>query len=165
MENNPSKSVGTRKFTCFCKGWLFKKGRVAKNWKRRWFMLSQDTLHYYKSNDDSSDWKGAIDIDQMTLASQNEEDEDGKFYFMVKTKGQVLELYTDSDEARLRWMDAILSVSKMQGSVDALSSEMWEKHLSPTTTEEVYRATEIELRVKKTGKYSAIILNIMADLI
>jgi hypothetical protein len=30
-------------------GWLTKRGHVVKNWKRRWFVLNDDMLRYYKS--------------------------------------------------------------------------------------------------------------------
>lgn len=30
-------------------GWLVKRGHVVKNWKRRWFVLNDDMLRYYKS--------------------------------------------------------------------------------------------------------------------
>ncbi len=36
-------------FTVGKSGWLTKMGHQVKNWKRRWFVLKQSTLSYYKS--------------------------------------------------------------------------------------------------------------------
>jgi len=32
-------------------GWLTKQGKVVKSWKKRWFVLKDNTLSYYKSKE------------------------------------------------------------------------------------------------------------------
>lgn len=32
-------------------GWLEKEGAMVKNWKKRWFVLQGNSLHYYKDKD------------------------------------------------------------------------------------------------------------------
>ena len=42
-------------------GWLRKQGDVRKNWKKRWFELTNDfTLRYYDAQTEPRDQKGAI---------------------------------------------------------------------------------------------------------
>ena len=33
------------------KGWLTKQGHFRKNWKRRFFVLKANSLHYYRTRD------------------------------------------------------------------------------------------------------------------
>lgn len=85
-------------------GWLEKKGRVMKNWKRRWFILRSTILEYYDGQ--SGVKKGDIEITIDTKVLMR----DGTthlFKFGIQTGDRILELSTDCDDERLRWMDAI----------------------------------------------------------
>jgi hypothetical protein len=85
-------------------GWLEKKGRLMKNWKRRWFTLKESILEYY--DEPGGEKKGDIDITKDTYVLMR----DGSthlFKFGVKTDERILELSTYSDPDRLQWMDAI----------------------------------------------------------
>jgi hypothetical protein len=90
-------------------GWLEKKGRVIKNWKRRWFTLKEDLLEYYDAPGGAK--KGDIDITKETSVLMR----DGSthlFKFGIKTNDRILELCTSSDPDRLQWMDAIHNAVK-----------------------------------------------------
>ena len=50
------------------KGWMLKRGGVAKSWKRRYFVLRDDRQLYYYSNDKTSVVKGVaqfFDVEQI----------------------------------------------------------------------------------------------------
>lgn len=49
-------------------GWLIKRGGGGfKNWKKRWFVLKDDEISYYKSSDDHLDWNSVPDERMLVL--------------------------------------------------------------------------------------------------
>lgn len=46
-------------------GYLYKMGKVVKNWKKRFFQLEGDKLHYYKKDSDQNP-VGTIIIEKTT---------------------------------------------------------------------------------------------------
>jgi hypothetical protein len=90
-------------------GWLEKKGRVMKNWKRRWFTLRLNLLEYFDAQNGNK--KGDIGISSETKVLLR----DGSthlFKFGIQTGNRILELSTSSDEDRIQWMDAIHNTVK-----------------------------------------------------
>eukprot|EP01102_Stenamoeba_stenopodia_P012685 TRINITY_DN4031_c0_g1_i1.p1 TRINITY_DN4031_c0_g1~~TRINITY_DN4031_c0_g1_i1.p1 ORF type:complete len:431 (-),score=129.77 TRINITY_DN4031_c0_g1_i1:1168-2460(-) len=49
------------------KGWLLKKGRRVKNWKKRWFVLKGPKLYYYKKANDESSKKGIVHLESCII--------------------------------------------------------------------------------------------------
>ncbi|KAG2382381.1 hypothetical protein C9374_005583 [Naegleria lovaniensis] len=68
-------------------GWLVKEGRFRKNWKKRWFVLSSNTLSYYTAKKNKLKGKIVLDGTQIVRFAKNRTDE---------YKG-CLELYTPKD--------------------------------------------------------------------
>jgi hypothetical protein len=91
-------------------GWLEKKGRVMKNWKRRWFTLRLQLLEYFDAQNGNK--KGDIEISSETIVLLR----DGSthlFKFGIQTGNRILELSTNSDQDRIQWMDAIHNTVKL----------------------------------------------------
>ncbi|CAH8596575.1 unnamed protein product [Schistosoma bovis] len=49
------------------KGWLWKLGGRVKSWKRRWFVLTEDSLIYYLTPDRSRQTKGVIPLEGINI--------------------------------------------------------------------------------------------------
>ena len=48
------------------KGYLTKKGHVRKNWKRRFFVLKTDSLHYYRDREQTDKKVGRMNTVKTT---------------------------------------------------------------------------------------------------
>ncbi|EFC41881.1 predicted protein [Naegleria gruberi] len=68
-------------------GWLVKEGRFRKNWKKRWFVLSSNTLSYYTAKKNKLKGKIVLDGTQIIRFAKSRTDD---------FKG-CLELYTPKD--------------------------------------------------------------------
>lgn len=90
-------------------GWMTKRGRVRKNWKRRWFVLRADgTLTYYASEASKAPL-GSLNLQTLVaVESLPHRESRGKSepIFQVKTKNRVLALTTETTGAANNWIDA-----------------------------------------------------------
>ena len=104
----------------FQSGWLEKKGRFVKNWKVRWFVLHINILEYFEDESERVK-KGDIDINLTTKVLIR----DGSthlFKFGIQTGDRVLELSTQSDTERIKWMDSIHNIVRALNNPDIRSS-------------------------------------------
>ncbi|KNC51884.1 NOD3 protein [Thecamonas trahens ATCC 50062] len=79
------------------KGYVNKKGRRVRNWKRRFFVLRGGTLSYY-TDETCATRKGKMRLDQCLVDGLRERDETGRACLALSTKGRTL--FFQSDEAR-----------------------------------------------------------------
>lgn len=56
-------------------GWMVKEGRFRKNWKKRWFILSSNTLCYYTAKKNKLKGKMVLDGTQIIRFAKNRNDE------------------------------------------------------------------------------------------
>jgi len=97
-------------------GWLFKRGHVVKNWKRRYFILTENSIKYFSkkpaSNFDASQYlKGAINL-QGAKVFANSAPSDGavQFKFGITSgtgKEYLMSCYTDFEMQA--WVKAVQS--------------------------------------------------------
>jgi len=91
-------------------GYLIKRGSFVKNWKRRWFVLKENIMFYYKTPQDIQP-KGQLSLTICCdIAKMNEID--GKaisFCFQLKfpKDGGFFYMQADNEEQRESWMAAI----------------------------------------------------------
>jgi hypothetical protein len=69
-------------------GWLTKQGRIVKNWKRRYFVLSNDKLVYY-ADAERKQIKGFLNLFQSTICHFK----DRQHLFCVITQNRELKKY------------------------------------------------------------------------
>ena len=88
-------------------------------WTQAWFILSMEALTYYSSSSSTSlttDRLGSLIISESSEV-HNDEDDDlsggSPFIFRVTSNEHTLYLAATSEESRLRWMNTIHSVKKM----------------------------------------------------
>jgi hypothetical protein len=67
-------------------GYLTKQGAIVKNWKRRWFVLRDTSLNYYRSKEDPES-AGVIELANCTVNQESKKT--GKRYaFEIITNGR-----------------------------------------------------------------------------
>eukprot|EP01114_Cavostelium_apophysatum_P012921 TRINITY_DN3016_c0_g1_i1.p1 TRINITY_DN3016_c0_g1~~TRINITY_DN3016_c0_g1_i1.p1 ORF type:complete len:622 (+),score=170.28 TRINITY_DN3016_c0_g1_i1:295-2160(+) len=94
-------------------GWLTKRGHKVKNWKRRWFVLRDPTLCYYKSPRDSTP-AGVIILDDILhivseddVSEGNLADQKPNFWFEIVTKKSSFLICAESEADMKDWVEAI----------------------------------------------------------
>jgi hypothetical protein len=101
-------------------GWLTKQGHIFRTWKKRWFVLEEQLLKYYKAADEStstvdpanvgdSDMKGCISIQSCKVTALAPADAGGKSFCFQLTpiSGKIFLICATDDESREAWMQAI----------------------------------------------------------
>eukprot|EP00028_Trichosphaerium_sp_Am-I-7-wt_P007952 CAMPEP_0168521224 /NCGR_PEP_ID=MMETSP0405-20121227/8525_1 /TAXON_ID=498012 /ORGANISM="Trichosphaerium sp, Strain Am-I-7 wt" /LENGTH=318 /DNA_ID=CAMNT_0008542395 /DNA_START=26 /DNA_END=982 /DNA_ORIENTATION=- len=85
-------------------GWLHKKPEkgLIKKWRKRWFVLDNGCLSYYKSDSDSSPID-SIDVKKITEVRQGKTE----LLFEVVVPGRVYFLQAASEKAHKGWMEQI----------------------------------------------------------
>ncbi|KAG5454658.1 Cytohesin-3 [Clonorchis sinensis] len=61
------------------KGWLLKLGGRVKSWKRRWFVLTENSLVYYTTPDRQRNVKGVIPLDGLNIRLSQERTKENSF--------------------------------------------------------------------------------------
>jgi len=86
-------------------GWLFKRGRFNKSWKRRFCVLTHKELEYYKELKDVSP-QGVIPIAEIECLSTGLTANGMKVFYLV-TKDRVWNFAATDDETREDWVSSI----------------------------------------------------------
>ena len=102
-------------------GYLTKKGRNYKTWKRRWFTLSGSTLTYFVS-DKTKVEKGCLDLTAGSIIPKTELFASKKFAFEISTPSRTLLVAADDQELMGTW------VSKMQLAAIQASDALFAQH-------------------------------------
>ena len=97
-------------------GWLTKQGRIVKNWKRRYFVLSNDKLVYY-ADAERKQIKGFLNLFQSTIASICHL-KDRQHLFCVITQNRELKIQAGSAESQEEWIQIINEVVKRKQTRD-----------------------------------------------
>eukprot|EP00999_Lentomonas_sp_LEN2_P001891 NODE_302_length_1681_cov_86.588803_g271_i0.p1 GENE.NODE_302_length_1681_cov_86.588803_g271_i0~~NODE_302_length_1681_cov_86.588803_g271_i0.p1 ORF type:complete len:525 (-),score=111.26 NODE_302_length_1681_cov_86.588803_g271_i0:52-1626(-) len=95
-------------------GWLTKQGGSGfkKNWRRRWFVLDDNYMYYYKTPEDREP-AGIISLDQFDSCTKASDDEcrRSKFCWRLGSKSKpgtrTYYAYADSKEIMQSWVDVI----------------------------------------------------------
>lgn len=96
-------------------GWLTKQGAVVKSWKRRWCVVTADTLYYYTNADDSTP-KGKIYLGGFSLMPNPALGKDRAHTFAVMSAERRYFFSADSEADKIRWMRAL---ERAKGKVQA----------------------------------------------
>jgi len=88
-------------------GFLVKQGKVRKNWKKRWFILKDDLLYYYKTPREKSPIK-TIHLSPSAYVNRAGPDEVPKPHgFVLRTLERVWLFSSESDQDTELWVSAI----------------------------------------------------------
>ncbi|KAG2383471.1 hypothetical protein C9374_004142 [Naegleria lovaniensis] len=92
-------------------GYLEKKGRLKKNWKKRFFVLLQNYLFYFAK--ENGKLKGFLRIEECEIEREEEVGSKGLYVFHIKTMGRLLSLRVDNVEDREDWIKWIYENSRV----------------------------------------------------
>ena len=85
-------------------GYLTKQGHVVKNWKRRWFVLRDGCLYYYK--EDRTSQRGFIPLDNITISLITNIGKEHCFGLFHPQRPPYY-IFADSSTDVLQWLKAI----------------------------------------------------------
>jgi hypothetical protein len=91
------------------KGFLHKSGQLTKNFKKRFFVLINDSLYYFQSDQTDSKTLGIIFLDKNTIIKRGDSQIQKKNIILIETHKQYI-LVADSDEITNLWIEALCSV-------------------------------------------------------
>eukprot|EP00027_Filamoeba_sp_ATCC50430_P000154 CAMPEP_0168553850 /NCGR_PEP_ID=MMETSP0413-20121227/7464_1 /TAXON_ID=136452 /ORGANISM="Filamoeba nolandi, Strain NC-AS-23-1" /LENGTH=306 /DNA_ID=CAMNT_0008584547 /DNA_START=203 /DNA_END=1120 /DNA_ORIENTATION=+ len=88
-------------------GWMFKRGAIIKNWKRRWVVMKDGVMTYYEPNSHGGlQTRGSIPLYgcKIEIPPQNVNQQ---LIFQVVTTNRVFELHGETDIETREWIDAV----------------------------------------------------------
>lgn len=107
-------------------GYLTKEGQVRKSWKKRWFILKNDTLSYYKNETNNKKEYGTISLKDITSVSPTNYKK-RQFCLALSTHKRTYYILSESNEEMQGWKEAI------QQQVDKLSGKFTTNNNAPET--------------------------------
>jgi hypothetical protein len=87
-------------------GWLYKMGDVIKNYKRRWFVLTDRTLSYHKEKGKTAlrtlclQGIGDVRIDEKSSSPD-------KHHFLILTKERTFRVVSEKGKERTEWVNTV----------------------------------------------------------
>jgi hypothetical protein len=96
--NNPERS-----------GWLMKQGEFIKTWRRRWFVLKQGRIFWFKEQQLTpySKSRGVIPVSSCLTVKGAEDVLNKQFAFELSTNRDTMYFIADTDKEKEDWINAI----------------------------------------------------------
>ncbi|KAK9807263.1 hypothetical protein WJX73_004759 [Symbiochloris irregularis] len=90
-------------------GWLEKQGEYMPNWRRRWFVLKQGKIFWFKSDSVSPDSqpRGVIEVNKCLSIKGAEETLNKPHAFEISTTETNMYFIADSDKDKEDWINAV----------------------------------------------------------
>jgi hypothetical protein len=90
-------------------GWLMKQGEHIKTWRRRWFVLKQGKIFWFKEENVTSlsQPRGVIEVKGCLSVKGAEDALNKAFAFEVSTSSDTMYFVADSDKEKEDWINAI----------------------------------------------------------
>src|SRR6185369_10257249 len=91
-----------------------KKGQINTAWKKRYFILKNDTLFYFKDADDMFHPQGVIYVNGATIDGDPKNEKSSNVFIIKSSNGKdkVHVLQAESLDEKKQWISAILEKSK-----------------------------------------------------
>jgi len=90
-------------------GWLMKQGEYIKTWRRRWFVLKQGKLFWFKENyiTRDSNPRGVVPVSTCLTVKGAEDVLNKPFAFELSTSRETMYFIADSDKEKEEWINSI----------------------------------------------------------
>ncbi|XP_040209468.1 unconventional myosin-X-like isoform X2 [Rana temporaria] len=137
------------------RGWLYKEMKNSPKMsslklKKRWFVLTHNSLDYYKNSEKNAMKLGTLVLNSLCTVVQPEEKifkETGYWNVMVYGRKHCYRLYTKLLNEATRWSSAIQNVIDTKAPIDTptqqLIQDIKENCLNPEVVEQIYRRNPI----------------------
>eukprot|EP01114_Cavostelium_apophysatum_P015517 TRINITY_DN4236_c0_g1_i3.p1 TRINITY_DN4236_c0_g1~~TRINITY_DN4236_c0_g1_i3.p1 ORF type:complete len:392 (-),score=48.78 TRINITY_DN4236_c0_g1_i3:13-1056(-) len=94
-------------------GYLYKRGAINKNWKKRWVVLADSHVKYYKTPDNKSAPKGDVLLSEVQVGVVETKDKiDKQFCFKIETKSRTYYFQAEDRAEMIEWLRAIVEMYK-----------------------------------------------------
>lgn len=90
-------------------GWLMKQGEYIKTWRRRWFVLKEGKIFWFKSDQvaQASVPRGVIDVNKCLSIKGAEDAINRPHAFEISTQDDSMYFIADSDKEKEDWINAV----------------------------------------------------------
>ncbi|KAK1297787.1 hypothetical protein QJS10_CPB14g00869 [Acorus calamus] len=90
-------------------GWLTKQGEYIKTWRRRWFVLKQGKLFWFKESvvNRSSRTRGVIPVGTCLTVKGADDVLNRQFAFMLSTPTETMYFIADTEKEKEDWINSI----------------------------------------------------------
>ncbi|KAK4403377.1 Pleckstrin homology domain-containing protein 1 [Sesamum angolense] len=90
-------------------GWLTKQGEYIKTWRRRWFVLKQGKLFWFKESTvtRASIPRGVIPVANCLTVKGAEDVLNRQFAFVLSTRRDTMYFIADSEKEKEDWVNSI----------------------------------------------------------
>mmetsp|Transcript_14468 Transcript_14468/g.31382 ORF Transcript_14468/g.31382 Transcript_14468/m.31382 type:complete len:137 (+) Transcript_14468:200-610(+) len=90
-------------------GWLTKQGEYIKTWRRRWFVLKQGKIFWFKSDNVNQESvpRGVIDVNKCLSIKGAEDTINKPFAFEISTHTESMFFIAESDKEKEDWINAV----------------------------------------------------------
>lgn len=90
-------------------GWLNKQGEYIKTWRRRWFVLKQGKLFWFKESNvtRSSRPRGVIPVADCLTVKGAEDVLHRQFAFELSTRNDTMYFIADSEKEKEDWINSV----------------------------------------------------------
>ncbi|KAF5751387.1 pleckstrin y domain-containing protein 1 [Tripterygium wilfordii] len=90
-------------------GWLTKQGDYIKTWRRRWFVLKQSKLVWFKDSDVTrgSAPRGVIEVGKCLTVKGAEDIVNKPFAFELSTNHDTMYFIADTEKEKEEWINSI----------------------------------------------------------
>ncbi|GAX78029.1 hypothetical protein CEUSTIGMA_g5471.t1 [Chlamydomonas eustigma] len=90
-------------------GWLNKQGEFIKTWRRRWFILKQGKIFWFKTDAVTQETipRGMIDINKCLSIKGAEDTINKPFAFEVSTNSESMFFIAETEKEKEDWINAV----------------------------------------------------------
>lgn len=90
-------------------GWLLKQGDMLRNWRRRWFVLKDGKIFWFKTDSISalSLPRGVIEVKHCLSVKGAEEVLNKPFAFELSTQNDTMYFIAESDKEKEDWINSV----------------------------------------------------------
>ncbi|XP_031690563.1 myosin phosphatase Rho-interacting protein-like isoform X2 [Oncorhynchus kisutch] len=131
LDRRTSESVMTPDLLNFKKGWMMKLDKEDQ-WRKYWFVLSADSLRYYKDSfaEENSDLEGEIDLTKCHNVSEHQVQRN--YGFQIHTQKCVFTLSAMTAGIRRNWIQALMKNVHPSNAPDVASLTVHHVPCSPS---------------------------------
>ncbi|XP_021414028.2 uncharacterized protein LOC110486615 isoform X3 [Oncorhynchus mykiss] len=155
LDRRTSESVMTPDLLNFKKGWMMKLDKEDQ-WRKYWFVLSADSLRYYKDSfaEENSDLEGEIDLTKCHNVSEHQVQRN--YGFQIHTQKCVFTLSAMTAGIRRNWIQALMKNVHPSNAPDVASPSESLPLPKPDVTQDSSPSSEVPTETVQGPKQSRI---------